>query len=78
MVDGDDSAPQAVLLHRGHSAFRSGIDRGALGGFEIQAVMGAPFAQSGVLDQFAVGLGVELLTGYGQRELQSRCVLRHR
>ena len=78
MVDGDDSAPQAVLLHRGHSALSSGIDRGALGGFEIQAVMGAPFAQSGILDQLAVRIGVELLTGYGQRELQSRCVLRHR
>ena len=68
MVNGHNGTPQAILLHRGHSAPGCGIDRCTLGSLEIQAVMGTPFTQSGILDQFAVGIGGEFFTGYSQKD----------
>lgn len=66
--DLDGHAHQRVVAHGGHLAVANRLDLRALVGLDIDAVMGAPFLQRGVLDEFTAAVGREDLARDRQDE----------
>ena len=75
MVHGDGGAHASVLLHGGDNAGGSGDHRRTRLGLDIDAVMGPPIPQSGVIGQLVCGKGGHSLPGQGSHHNHRLCRL---